>query len=241
MDTFFPASLSTEPLAGAIIAAGGSSRRMGGADKIMAPVAGKPLLAHVLEVFERCQRVHHVALVLSAANLEEGRRLVSAGRFAKVSSVCLGGARRRDSVAEGLKALEQCEWIVVHDGARPCVTVDLIEQGLDAARQTGAAIAAVQARDTVKLVSASGAVTATVPRAQVRLAQTPQVFRRELLLQAHRRSAGDATDDAALVEALGCEVRVYAGSPENIKVTTREDLLYAEQVLERRYASRNRL
>lgn len=241
MDTFFPASLSTEPLVGAIIAAGGGSRRMGGTDKIMAPLAGKPLLAHVLDIFERCQQVHHVALVLGAANIDEGRRLVSTGRFAKVGSICLGGARRRDSVAAGLEALAQCEWIVVHDGARPCLTVELIEAGLEAARQTGAAIAAVPARETIKLASATGAITGAVPREQAWLAQTPQVFRRDLLLEAHRRSGDDATDDSALVEALGREVRVYPGSPENIKVTTPEDLSLAEMVLERRYENRHRV
>src|SRR5512136_115920 len=153
---------------------------MDGVDKIFAAVAGKPVLWHVLQVFQECDAVDQVVVVLSQAGLEHGTSLVKEGEFSKVTAVCAGGQRRQDSVAEGLKRLEHCDWVVIHDGARPCVTVDLVEQGLREARQTGAAIAAVPLKETVKVVDAEGAIESTPPRHSLWAAQTPQVFRFDL-------------------------------------------------------------
>ena len=125
-----------------------------------------------------------------------------------------------------------CDWVVVHDGARPLVTAELIERGIDAARETGASCCAVPVADTVKESDDGTHVTRTLDRSRLWLAQTPQVFRYDLLVEAHERAQDEATDDAALVEALGVKVRLYEGSPRNIKVTTQEDLALVEALLQ---------
>ena len=216
---------------GAIIAAAGRSERMDGRDKLFAVVGGKPLLAHTLSAFHICGRVDRVVLVLSSENMERGRELVAKAGFNKVAAVCLGGERRQDSVRNGLEALASCQWVVVHDGARPLVTVELIERGLEAAKETGAAIAALPIGDTVKEVEPAGVIGRTLSRGQLWAAQTPQVFRYDILRDAHQRAQGEATDDAALVEKLGYQVKVFAGSPWNIKVTTAADLALVEALV----------
>jgi len=226
---------------GAVIAAGGSSRRMDGVDKIFAAVAGKPLLWHVLRVFQACDGVDQVVVVLSDASVERGLRLVEEGGFSKVTAVCAGGPRRQDSVAEGLKRLDRCDWVLIHDGARPCLTVDLVERGLKEARQTGAAIAAVPLKETVKVVDAEGRIESTPRRESLWAAQTPQVFRLDLLEEAYRKTTQEVTDDASLVEASGHKVRVYMGLYDNMKVTTPEDLALAETILRMRDEGRRRL
>ena len=230
-----------EEKVGAVIAAAGASQRMGGVDKIFLPLAGKPLLAHVIDVFQNCAVVKQIVLVLNKTNLERGRRLVEEQGFSGVVEVCPGGERRQDSVGEGLKRLVSCQWVIIHDGARPCLSLDLIEQGLREVRQSGAAIAAVPAKDTIKIVGAGGTIEDTPPRYNLWAAQTPQIFRFDIIEEAYRQAKGEVTDDAALVEALGYKVRVYMGSYENIKVTTPEDLVLAEFILEERNAHRHRL
>ena len=226
---------------GAVIAAAGSSRRMDGVDKIFAAVGGKPVLWHVLQTFQECNMVDEAVVVLNEASVERGLRLVEEGKFSKVVAVCAGGQRRQDSVAEGLKRLNGCSWVVIHDGARPCLTVDLVEQGLREARLTGAAIAAVPLKETVKVVDSEGVIASTPRRESLWAAQTPQIFRFDLITEAHRMVDGEVTDDASLVEALGHKVKVYMGSYDNIKVTTPEDLALAETILRMRNESRRRL
>ena len=195
----------------------------------MTLLAGKLLLAHVVDVFQRCTAVEQIVLVLNKANLEQGWRLVEEEGFTKVMEVCPGGERRQDSVSEGLKRLYGCHWVVIHDGARPCLDLDLIEQGLREAQQSGAAIAAVPVKETIKIVEAEGTIQDT-PRDSLWAAQTPQIFRFDIIREAYRQGRGEVTDDAALVEALGYKVKVYMGSYENIKVTTPEDLALAEVI-----------
>lgn len=219
---------------GAVVVAAGSSQRMGGLDKIFASIAGKPVLGHVLRVFQGCSLVDQVVVVLNAAGLERGREVVETEGFSKVVALCRGGERRQDSVAEGLKQLAGCHWAVIHDGARPCVTADLIERGLDEARQTGAAIAGVPVKETMKVVDSGQVVRDTPERRNLWVAQTPQIFRSDIIVQAHRQTSQEVTDDAAAVEALGYKVKVYMGSYENIKVTTPEELALAEIILRER-------
>jgi len=215
---------------GAIIAAAGRSERMGGSDKLFVVVGDKPLLAYTLSAFDACRGVDRVVLVLSPENMERGRGLVTEAGFGKVT-VCQGGERRQDSVRNGLEALASCQWVVVHDGARPLVTAELIERGLEAAKETGAAIAALPIADTVKEVEPPGLIGRTLSRGQLWAAQTPQVFRYDILREAHQRAQGEATDDAALVEKAGYRVRVLEGSSRNIKVTTAADLAIVEALL----------
>lgn len=208
--------------ASAIIVAGGASTRMG-FDKVWADLCGRPLLAWSLLAFGRCQAVDELILVVAAASVERGEGL--AAELGLAARVVAGGPRRRDSVRNGLE-LADGDWVLVHDAARPLVQADLIERGLAAARETGGAIAALPEPNTLKHVE-GGKIVETLDRSHVWIAQTPQVFRRDLLLEAHRRSDEDATDDAALVEALGVPVRVYEGAHANIKVTTPVDLQFA--------------
>ncbi|MDP2956947.1 MAG: 2-C-methyl-D-erythritol 4-phosphate cytidylyltransferase [Longimicrobiales bacterium] len=218
---------------GAVIVAAGESRRMGGVDKIFTPLLGVPLILHPLRVFNDSPLVDEIALVVAPARVEEARRLVSERGLSKVRAVRGGGTRRQDSVRVGLEALSRCDWVLVHDGARCCVSPSLIEAGLEAARESGAAIAAVPVVDTVKVV-ADQQVQSTLDRNSLWAVQTPQVFRTELLLDAHRRCPELVTDDAAMVERLGVPVRVFMGAYDNLKVTTPEDLLLAEAILRAR-------
>ncbi|MEE9201671.1 MAG: 2-C-methyl-D-erythritol 4-phosphate cytidylyltransferase [Dehalococcoidia bacterium] len=211
--------------------AAGRSQRLG-RDKLLVSLVDRPLLSWSLSALEASPSLSQVVLVVNGDNMEAARRL--ADRFPKVKRLCLGEESRQGSVAAGLAEAVGWEWVVVHDGARPCLTPDLVETGLVAARETGAAIAAVPAVDTVKIVDEGGTVEATPPRSRLWLAQTPQVFRRDILAHAHRHPSPEATDDASLVEALGYQVKVYTGSYDNIKVTTEEDLVTAEAILRRR-------
>ncbi len=216
--------------AGAVIVAAGSSQRMGGIDKIFAPLGGKPVLARVVDIFQRCESIYQIVVVLSQQNLEQGRKLVAEQEWTKVS-VCVGGDRRQDSVAAGLSHLNPCDWVVIHDGARPLVTVDLIERGLEEAIETGAAIAAVPVTDTIKVAGDDWLVQGTPPRQHLWAVQTPQVFRSGIITEAYRQAKGEVTDDSTLVEQLGHRVKLYMGSYGNIKVTTPDDLALAEWLL----------
>lgn len=197
-------------------------------DKTLADVEGEPLIARTVDVFERCGAVAAVALVVSERNLAAVAELRVAKGWSKTMPPLVGGARRQDSVRAGLDALPtECDWVLVHDGARPLVTCRMIEEGLAASAATGAAIAVIPAFDTVKRVGEGGRVVETLDRSQLAMVQTPQVFRRDVLERAHAEVTDDVTDDAAMVERTGFEVRTFDGARSNIKVTTPEDLLIA--------------
>ncbi len=212
---------------GAVIAAAGSSQRMDGADKVFALLAGEPILTRVVDVFQRCNPIDQIVIVLSQPNLGRGKQLVIERGWSKVIDVCLGGRRRQDSVAAGLKRLSNCDWVVIHDGARPLVTVDLINRGLKAAKGTGAAVAAVPVRDTIKMAGDDRIVRQTPPRQNLWAVQTPQVFSIKIITEAYSRADDDVTDDASLVEQLGYRVKIYSGAYDNIKITTPDDLALA--------------
>jgi len=200
---------------------------MGGIDKVFVPLGGKPALVWVLDAFESCELVSQIVVVVNAKNIEKCRKLVAEERWSKVSDICAGGRRRQDSVAAGLKRLN-CDWVVIHDGARPLVTKDLIERGLKAAEETGAAIAAVPVTDTIKIADDDRIVRQTPPRQNLWAVQTPQVFRLDIITRAYEQTKGEVTDDASLVEKLGYKVKLYMGSYDNIKITNPDDLALAE-------------
>jgi 2-C-methyl-D-erythritol 4-phosphate cytidylyltransferase len=201
---------------------------MQGVDKLFAPLNGHPLLFHTLAAFEGCEQINHITLVLSLDAAEAALSLLKDSGFRKIDGTCIGGEHRQDSVRSGLEAMRACEWVVVHDGARPLVTPQLIAAGIAAAQETGASSAGLPVPDTLKEVASDNTVLWTIPRERVWAVQTPQVFRYGLLREAHEREDLTATDDAALVERIGGRVRLYPGSPWNIKVTTRADLALAE-------------
>lgn len=219
--------MSKSETVGAVIAAAGASQRMDGVDKMFATLGGRPLLARVIDVFQKCDSVDRIVVVLSPSNLERGRRLVAKNKWSKVTDVCPGGQRRQDSVKNGLSHLNHCQWVVIHDGARPLVTTEMIEQGLTAAAETGAAVAAVPVTDTIKVADECQLVSKTLERSNLWAVQTPQVFRFAIINEAYSHAPGDVTDDAMLVERLGYKVKLYMGSYDNMKVTTPGDMALA--------------
>jgi len=207
---------------------------MNGIDKVFAPLGGKPVLSRVLAAFEQCELINQIVVVVSENNVKKCRKLIGGEERSKPIEVCAGGKRRQDSVAAGLARLDECDWVVIHDGARPLVTKELIERGLEAVKETGAAAAAVPATDTIKVAGDDMIVRQTPPRQNLWAVQTPQVFRVGLISKACQKAAGEVTDDASLVEKLGNKVKLYMGSYDNIKITTSDDLLIAEALLENR-------
>ncbi len=220
--------MGNEQQVGAIIVAAGSSQRMGGLDKVLALLGGKPILAWAVNAFQRCNLIDQIVVVASKQSLGRCQQLVAEQGWSKVTDICAGGRRRQDSVAAGLSRLNHCRWVVIHDGARPLVTEDLIERGLEAARETGAAVAAVPVTDTIKVAGDDRTVRQTPPRQNLRAVQTPQVFRFDIITEAYRQAKAEVTDDASLVEQLGYKVKLYTGSYDNIKITTLDDLALAE-------------
>ena len=234
-----PAGTADDARAGVVIVAAGSGRRMAGddglpVDKVFLPLMGRPLLAHTIAAFQECAVVSEIVLVLGEHNLEKGRDLAEREGWSKLSHICLGGERRQDSVKAGLERLSGCEWVMVHDGARPCVTAEIAEAGLARARETGAAVPVIPISDTVKRLDSTGSIVETPPRDELWAVQTPQVFHSDLLRRAYDLSMEGATDDASLVERLGYAVGTFPGSPENIKVTTQVDILLAEAIMSAR-------
>ena len=227
----------------AIIPAAGEGRRMGGAvEKQFLHLQGIPVLAHTLGVFDKCFEVDGVVLVVAPHQLRAlQERVLGPYPCRKLLRVVDGGSERQDSVARGLEAVPgDCELVVVHDGVRPLVSVDLLGAVLKAANHHGAALAAIPVGDTVKRAK-EDVVAETLERETIWLAQTPQAFQANLLRLAYEKASRDkmmVTDDAALVESLGVSVHLVPGSQENIKVTTSTDLIIAEAILAQRQAER---
>ncbi|HET8840998.1 MAG TPA: 2-C-methyl-D-erythritol 4-phosphate cytidylyltransferase, partial [Ktedonobacteraceae bacterium] len=211
--------------AAAIIVAAGSSRRMEGRDKLWTPLAGRFILARTVDVFMASPLISTVILVLSPERLEETHRYCLQENWQKIGQLVPGGPRRQDSVRAGLDTLAEIapetRWVMIHDGARPLVTPQILEDGLKAAQEFQAAVAAVPVKDTIKQVQA-GIITSTPERSQPWAVQTPQIFAFSLIHQAHQTELGqsDATDDAALLERMGHQVAIFPGSYTNLKITT---------------------
>jgi len=220
----------------AIIAAAGRGTRMGAAfNKVLLPLAGRPILLRTIEALERCKEIEAIVLVTGREDLGAVEGLVDG--HAKVSAVVEGGAARCDSVVRGLSVLPPgTEWVAVHDGARPMVSPQLVSALVAAVRETGAAIPALPVSDTVKRSKDGRTVSGAADRAELRAVQTPQVFARDLLERAYRDAAGTGftgTDDASYVERLGHPVTLVPGERRNIKMTDQEDLRMAEALLGR--------
>lgn len=220
----------------AVIVAAGEGRRMGGAaPKPLLHLAGRPIILHTLVRFAAAS-VGKAIVVVPAAERTKFEKCIGAADLGGLEWLLTnGGARRQDSVARGLDALDgDCEIVVVHDAVRPLVSPALIDRCVEAAGRDGAAVAGLPASDTIKVVSVDRRIEATPPRDTLWSIQTPQAFRVGLLREAHRRAEIDrfeATDDAMLVERLGEEVVVVEGERSNIKITTPEDLAFAEALL----------
>jgi 2-C-methyl-D-erythritol 4-phosphate cytidylyltransferase len=215
-----------------IVAAGGAGTRLGGGTpKGLKLLGGAPLFLYSVRTFARCPFVREIVLVVPPPWVDRVTRRWGAelGRL-KVALVVPGGERRQDSVLHGLRVARE-ELVLVHDAARPFVTAEAIRRTARAAARHGAAVAALPATDTIKIVDGGSRVTATPRRDRVRAAQTPQGFRRRVLLGAYGHSSADATDDAELVERAGGRVVVVDGDPHAFKVTTPEDWARAARII----------
>ncbi len=216
---------------GVVVVAAGSGSRIGGSPKQYRLIAGVPMVLRAIRPFAAHRDVAQVVLVLPPADASAPPEFLrdAAGEGLTLAA---GGKERSDSVAAGLAALRpECRIVLVHDAARPFVEATIIDAVIRAARRGAGAVAAVAVTDTIKEVAPDGAVLRTVPRERLWRAQTPQGFPRELLERAHlvaRTDGVTATDDAMLVERLGAPVRVVPDSPHNRKVTTADDLAWAD-------------
>jgi 2-C-methyl-D-erythritol 4-phosphate cytidylyltransferase/2-C-methyl-D-erythritol 2,4-cyclodiphosphate synthase len=215
----------------AIIAAGGSGRRLGAArPKQLLDIGGGTMLHRSVTAFCEHPRVSEIVVVLPKGQTSLLPGTAANPRHLPPVRVVAGGERRQDSVANGFDAVDaKSDVVLIHDAARPFVTADLIDRTIDGAVEHGAAIAALQSRDTVKRVDADGTIVDTIPRETIYLAQTPQGFRRDVLAKAIAvgRSGIEATDEALLAERAGYRVHVVDGDPGNVKITTSEDLAAA--------------
>lgn len=221
---------------GAVIVAAGSSSRMGGRNKLLAPLGGAPVVAHSIAAFEGFAQVSDIVIVTREEDIPDYLRIVAGLGCRKVRTVVKGGATRQQSVRAGVEALpDGCSYIAIHDGARPLVTGQVFARCLEAARLHGAATAAVPVKDTIKQAGPDGRVDGTPDRSRLWAVQTPQVFRLGLYRQAVEQAAQsgrDYTDDCQLVESIGQEVYLSLGDYRNMKITTPEDLVIARALLE---------
>jgi len=216
---------------GAIIVAAGNAERMAGIEKMLVPLAGRPLLLHSLTTFEECDVIHEIVVVTRADLVPRVAALVERAGCRKVRGVVAGGATRSESSRRGMSALSKdVEIVLVHDGARPLVTDALVRRVAEAASATGAAVPGVTPSSTIK-EEGGGVSLRTLDRTRLREAQTPQGFRRDLLARALAwavRAPEAPTDEAACVEALGERVAIVEGERRNVKVTVPDDLAVAE-------------
>jgi len=222
--------------AAVVVVAAGAGVRLGAAEpKLLVDLAGRPLVAHSLSVFQDCLAVERIVLVVPAG-LEAQARSDVVERFSldKVCAIVAGGETRAESVYAGLVELGPDTGVVlIHDGARPLVSRDLVLRVLEAAERTGAAVPEIKCADTVKRVEGD-VIVATLDRDRLRRIQTPQGFHYVLIREAYERSREQgepATDDSALLEVMGTRVSTVPGSLTNLKITTAEDLVMAAALL----------
>jgi len=226
----------------AIIVAAGKGTRMGpGADKLFLEVAGRPVVAHTWQCFDQAECIHQLVLVVREGMQQEFVRMAEQYCFSKPHRIVAGGPERQDSVWNGLEALSAGTGIVaIQDAARPCVTGDLIQATIEAARETGAAVAAQAVVDTLKESGDGRLILRTVPRARMWSVQTPQTFRVEAIrqaIQAARDRGLSLTDDTAACELIGQPVRLVVSNAPNPKVTIPADLSYVETLLRSRVST----
>lgn len=223
----------------AVVPAAGMGKRMGASiNKQYLQLAGKPILAHTLQVFQDCPLIQGIILVTPQDEIAYCRsEVVERYRLDKVLSIVAGGAERQHSVRNGLNALRTLatddSTVLIHDGVRPFITPELIERSIAVARENDGALVAVQAKDTIKVVL-DGRVIDTPDRATLWQAQTPQSFAYARIMAAYHRAEADGflgTDDCSLLEQYGGTIRIVPGSYRNIKITTPEDLVLAEAFL----------
>jgi 2-C-methyl-D-erythritol 4-phosphate cytidylyltransferase len=227
----------------AIIPTAGTGERLkAGLPKPLVELCGKPICAHTLEVFERSPVIDSIILVGHVENLSGLEGIVKQYHFKKIANIVAGGETRCESVRNGLAALdEDTDIVVVHDGVRPLVSRKTIAGAVSLCQDSQAVVAAVPVKSTIKRVNKKDLfVEETLEREGLWEIQTPQVFKKDILIKAHEnKSEYVPTDDAMMVEQLGVRVKILLGDYKNIKITTQEDLMVAEAFLNRKQQQRN--
>lgn len=221
----------------AVIVSAGNSTRMGGINKQFLELDGVPVIVNTITMFQRCNMIDEIIIVTRESEIDAIAKLVKKYDFYKVNNIVAGGETRQLSVYEGVTStLNITDLVVIHDGARPLVTVKVIEETIKAAAEFGAAATGVKVKDTVKVVDDNDNIIDTPDRTYMRFIQTPQVFDKKLYLDAVNtvENSKDFTDDCKLLEAYGKTVKFVDGDYENIKITTPEDVELAESYLKRR-------
>ena len=218
---------------GAVIVAAGSASRMGGIDKVMAPLNGEPMIARTVRAFQNCDAISEIVVVTREDLILPITSLCA--QMDKVQAVVAGGSSRQESVHPGLNALSgKCKLAAIHDGARPLISWQVIDRVVRAANTYGAAAPAIPVKDTIKVVQ-GGVVKETPDRASLQAVQTPQVFDFDILRGALKKAKQDGaqvTDDCSAVERMGMAVKIVEGEERNLKVTTPLDLKIAQLLLE---------
>lgn len=218
---------------GVVIVAAGSASRMGGIDKVMAPLGGEPMIVRTVRAFQECDAVKKIVVVTRQDLILPITSLCSG--MDKVKAVVAGGSSRQESVHLGLNAISgEVQLVAVHDGARPLATWQLIDRVIRAANTYGAAAPAIPVKDTIKVVQ-GGVVKMTPDRSELYAVQTPQVFDYDLLRGALKKVEQEqlqVTDDCSAVEQMGMRVKIVEGDERNLKVTTPLDLKIAQMLLE---------
>ena len=221
-----------------IPAAGYGKRMRSTKNKQFMLLKEKPVLIHTLEVFNANQNVSEIIVITRDDEVEQCKSLVTDYCLSKVKAVVAGGKERQHSVWNGLQVVSSnCETVVVHDGARPLLLHETLDNAIREVNTCKAVVVGVPVKDTIKVVDKEGIIISTPPRSELWAVQTPQVFLKELLIQAYEKAWQNdylATDDAALVEKFGVNVKMILGTYENIKITTPEDLVLADAFLDRR-------
>lgn len=229
------------PFCSVVIVAAGSSTRMQGENKIFSELCGIPVIVRTVSAFEASSIVSEIIIVTKSDDIVSVANLCAEHNMNKVTHIIAGGETRMQSVSNGLNAIsKKAEYVMIHDGARPLVTQKIIAEAFAAAEHTGAAAPAIEVTDTIKQIE-NGAVKGTLRRDTLIHVQTPQVFNVGLIKPAIQNALEknlEATDDCMAVEYLGATVLTSAGSRENIKITTPEDIIFAEAIIDTREAKR---
>ena len=221
--------------AAAVIVGGGKGTRMGaGKNKIFLKLIGKEIIARTAEVFENSPDISQIIIVTGSEDIEECRKIIEKYGFKKVTDITVGADTRGGSVYNGLKLVRE-ETAVIHDAARALISEDIISKTIAAAVRYGAAAPAVMCKDTLKRADENGFITETIDRGSVFQIQTPQVFALDDILNAYEETGDfNATDDCGIAEKAGIPIKLTEGSYENIKLTTPEDMITAENILKKR-------
>lgn len=218
-----------------ILGAGKGSRMKLGYNKQFLELRDEPIIIRNIKTFEKHCEIDGIYIVSSKEEIDKFKELIKKYNFKKVRGIIEGGKERADSVLNGLKGIEQCDIVLIHDGARPFVSEDIISKGIKYAEKYGAAAPGVKVKDTIKEINKDGFSIGTIDREKLISIQTPQCFKYKYILKAHEFAKENdivLTDDTSAVETLGIQSYIYSGDYNNIKITTIEDIAIAEKILE---------